>query len=415
MIDSGHSQMPVQFKPFPDIAQLREGRLVEFSGLLVGVPGSGRTTSLLRISYDLAIKLDGPGRNLAHYLSAPQFLLAARSGQTVPQFIAQKVYPQKPKNARDVEGLSQWLAERNDSGAFMLLLDDLDRLAETEQDEVLSALTDSKAVLCAALPWQAERIAEQLPCVDLHSGFTLMEDLSREQQHRILRTMAEHRSRHHHQEIDLDLALSVLDQVPWLAKLPIGMAAIISQIPLHGSNPAKIVEAAVVEFLERAGHAGQDLNRQWNALSPIVRALLLAATIVGNNINNALIAASQQTVPELLAVSREAFDQSLADGGDIHWDMLSPTRLFAPFRGGATLCFINQDVATYLVARAITLRRVEMAEYPVGAHGPAARLLLDIMEYENALCEADPSRGGGTNARQDSETSGTRRSLLPGR
>lgn len=326
----------------PTLSLGTEGRveaLSRMSGLLVGVPGSGRTTFLRRLAYEWVMRWSDENSPLAFYCSALDFLPYARNRRSVHSFIAELA--SSTDNFEKVEEWRKELAALDQAGRLLLLVDDLDRLPEADQSEVVGQLAFSPAVIYTAVPWEVNRITKWMR--QRHVGEFILADLDEVQQRGLLSRLA---AEYPEWEFDLDLGFVVLREVPYLARLPLGILAVYAQVLDYQSNRVRIVQRALREYFERAGLTLPRFSGEWMTLDPGVKSLLQMARVFETD----LLRVSEEARKELV-VTRTRYEQSLDSWWGCKWELLSATRLFEPYQGsGEALRFINSDLLLFCAA-----------------------------------------------------------------
>jgi hypothetical protein len=370
VIDRTVTVHPIQGDPMLSVgAEGKVEALSRMSGVLVGVPGSGRTTFLRRLAYEWARRWSDENSPLAVYCSALDFLPYARNRRSVYSFIAELAF-----STDDSEKVEEWrkeLAALDQAGRLLLLVDDLDRLPEADQSEVVGQLAFSPAVIYTTVPWEVNRIAKWMR--QRHVGEFILADLDEAQQRDLLSRLA---GEYPEREFDLDLGLVALREVPYLAWLPLGILAVYAQVLDHQSNRARIAERALREYFERAGLTLPGFSGEWMTLDPRVKSLLQVARVFEAD----LLRVSEEARKELV-VTRARYEQSLDPWWGCKWELLADTRLFEPYQGpGEALRFINSDLMMFCAAVADPYQ-----SYQTGAE--AEPILRQFESYADALWE----------------------------
>jgi hypothetical protein len=378
---SCQAELPIEAHPIrgaPTLPSISESTRAFSPGLLAGLPGSGRTTYLKRMAYlSVAERTLNHNTPLTFYLKARDFLPYARVPQrSIYDFIADKVYAEAPGALEAKVQLCKWLAEHDENGELRLLVDDLDRLPAGDQKQIVAQLAFSN-VIFATLPWQVDEIVELMQQPIL--GKFVLCGLNLERQQQMLTKLARE---YPDQDFDLDLALFALDEVPDLAKLPLGIMAIYVQVLEHHSERTRVVRRALEGILERAGVTLSPFQNDWLALNETTRSLIHAATCIVHNLNGR--AALHENPASITRIQYEATTES---GWGCVWDSLISTRLFEPSKSQDTLRFVNQDIMCYCAATAIDRGNVELRDAVAKSQHGAAQLARQIIAYQDALWE----------------------------
>jgi AAA domain len=385
--------VPVAGNPIPLNVPSGYVPFSNMSGLLVGLPGSGRTSYLKRLAYEAA-QSPGQGQDwpATVYVRAPDFVIYARNHRTIYDFVADQVRQAQADSERNVQQLRQELEARDQAGQLLVLVDDLDRLAEPDQEEVIRQLAFSPAVVCVALPWQVERLGQAMLRPQGRRpelGEFRLADLEAQQQREMLARLAERSPR----EFDLDVALSMLEQVPDLARLPLGVAAIHAQIINHARSRSMIAHRALEEMFARAHLPKPKFEGAWPALDPAARSLLYAAMLVGWRWNDARVWEHEPERPDAWTVSQAEFERD-ATQWNCRWDQLIASRLFEPcrdWRGREALRFINQDIVCHCVGLASRMKRLELRRDIAESQTEEGELIQRALDYEDSMEQDDAS------------------------
>jgi hypothetical protein len=306
------------------------------SGALVGVPGSGRSTFLLKLTFDLARQWS-ESQPLAVYLNAADFLPYARNRRTIHELIARQVL--KAGFQVDIEAMRRGLQAYDEAGQLLLLVDDLDRLSSTDQSEVLGQLAFSPAVLYTTVPWQANRVLSEMH--QAHVGAFKLLDLDVQQQRELLWRAALDRK---YQEVDLDLGYVALTEVPDLSTLPLGVMAVYEQVQVYRGTRTQIVQCALQEWLERAGFGRPACAGEWLDLEPVARSLRQLAAVWLSD-----LLWYGESSDEEVWVTRARYEHTLTPEWHCHWDLLVQSRLVETHPSvEAAVRFYNRDVLSYL-------------------------------------------------------------------
>jgi hypothetical protein len=140
---------------------------------------------------------------------------------------------------------------------------------------------------------------------------------------------------------------AVLDQVPALARLPIGLAAVFAHLETGQVTPVQITETAVREYFDRAGLEFPMAWDYWPGLLPAARALsVLAITTLADLIWYGLD-------PEVYRTPRARFEESAGTEYRADWDALVTTRmcLVDEWGGRPVAGFFNDDLLCYWSSR----------------------------------------------------------------
>ncbi|MBL8058995.1 MAG: hypothetical protein JNK29_19975 [Anaerolineales bacterium] len=305
--------------------------------VLAGGPGSGRTTWLRRLAYGCAEAWQ-PGAPLAVYIPAADFLPFARNRRSLAAFAARVVYPDIAAGRAERADLIQALEQSNEDGRVLWLVDDLDRLPPADQAEVLGQLALAPAVIMASTPWEADQVAAAMPQPQL--AVATLENLTpAEQEHlaAVLLAAAQPSS------LSLPRLRWALAEVPYLARRPLGVAAVATQVAACDSHRVAIVRRALTDGLERAGRPALTWSSDWSAQSPLARALL------------SLARASAMRQLESAEPRGFSLRQVCQIAGPDIWEDVERTRLLEPGPAGDGLIF-NPDVLACLAVQAEPMR-----------------------------------------------------------
>ena len=364
--------------------------LSKMSGVLIGVPGSGRTSFLKHMAFQWSAiierDVDTP---IVCYFTASDYLTYAKSRTSVSRFIGDQVLAFS-QDREAAQALRKELETRNPDGNLLFLVDDLDRLSQPEQEIVLDQLALAPAVLIATVPWEAERVLRQMRSPYL-SQFKL-KDLDERAQGQMLERffvnlehgirsgspgndhrgnkrpfLYEAQQRQPHENMDAVLksrfarAHLMLKKTPDLAALPLGITAICAQAVREAINPATIAQRVLDELFERASLPPSRLQIRWPPDSPTLAAVLHAAAVVGHALNILLGHRAGNPKPDLL-ITRYEFEALAPEEWEGRWEMLAPTRLFEHVTcgEGEAIRFYNRDLMCYLIATAIQAGHLEL-------------------------------------------------------
>jgi hypothetical protein len=309
------------------------------SGVLAGVPGSGRTSVLYQLA-DSWARAWSPGQPLAIYIRASELLVYARNRRSIHEFTARHVFPDGSRS--EIESLGKELEDYEQTYGVLWLMDELDRLSESEQAEIIMQLAFSPAVLYAALPWDAERIARQMDQSNI--GLFHLVDLTLEQQKALLVRLL---ARNPEFRIDRHVGYLALQEAQYLARLPLGVMAVFDQLLISITDRMHIVQCALNEYFERAGLPRPQFTGEWLTLDPTVRALLVMATVAGADV--------LWYQDGGIFTTRARFEQGNGWAPECRWELLAKTRLFEPHPQHDDVCrFFNRDILGCLIAKSET-------------------------------------------------------------
>jgi len=309
------------------------------SGVLAGVPGGGRTSVLYQVAYAWA-NAWAHGQSLAIYIRAPEFLVYARNRRSINEFTARQVLPLGSRG--EIESLGKELEEYEQTYGVLWLMDDMDRLPEPDQGEVVMQMAFSPAALYAALPWEADRVARQMYPPDV-GVFGLM-DLSKAQQKEILDRLF---ALHPEAKVNQPIGYLALLEVPYLARLPLGIMAIFDQLLTNIADRVHVAQRALDEYFVRAGLSRPQFTEDWLALDPTVRALIVLAGVAGADM--------LWYQDEGIFTPRIRFEHGNGWTPECRWELLTKTRLFEPHPKYEDVCrFFNGDIMGYLIAKSET-------------------------------------------------------------
>lgn len=324
-----------------------EGRSVMFSrmlaalegrpALLAGVAGSGRSTLLRSVGYQLMCQWD-TGRPQAVYMRAPELLRRAGRHRTVIELAAEQLIATGAAEANEIKTVVRALDELDRDRRLVWLVDDVDRLSEAEQIDLAGHFVVSQAIF-AISTWQAQAARHHFGA-GREPTILSLPDLTPHEQHQILIRFFRNWSE---TVPEPDARQAVLDQVPALARLPLGLAAVFAHVETDQITPWQIVETAVREYFDRAG---LDFPMEWDywpGLLPAARALsVLAMTTLTD-----LIWYGQN--PEVYSTPRARFEEAAGTAYRADWDTLAATRMcLIGERGGRSVArFFNDDLLCY--------------------------------------------------------------------
>jgi len=285
--------------------------LTRMSGLLMGEAGTGRTSHLIALTRRLAQLYPQTGV-LPVYFRATDFLPFARAQRTLYEYFAAQVM----EAAGD--GIDGRLKSLEAASRLFPLCDDLDRLLPEDQTLVFPHLALSPHLVISALPWQVDRICQQvcLPSVRReHFGVFQLAGLGPDQQHDMLSLLAKDG-----EPFDFPLAGFVLDELPWLASLPLGLVTIFHQIRKNASNPAVVGLAFLEEVFKREGTTVKLLAM--DGLNEFGQALVYAGSAASDVINRAT---SPTQISDFSFTEKNIL---FLPEHEQHWKSFSHSRLF---------------------------------------------------------------------------------------
>jgi len=337
------------------------------SGVLAGVPGSGRTSFLYRVAYCWASAWSYR-QPLAIYIRAREFLVYIRNRRSVHDFTSRQILANGSRD--ELESLSKALEEYEQAYGLLWLVDDLDRLPESHQAEVVMQMALSPTVLYATTPWEADRIARQMYQPEV-GVFDLAALSKAEQKEMLVALMAQHPEA----KADIRLGYLALHEAPYLARLPLGVMAVFDQLLTSIADRVHVAQRALEEYFERARLPNPQFTGEWLTLDPTSRVLIVMATVTGADI---------LWVKEAdIFTTRVRFEQGVGWMPDCPWELLARTRLFEPHPKRDDACrFFNWDVLGYLIAQSETARlfahaRIDMTD----GITPLAQITLHLKCY----------------------------------
>lgn len=356
------------------------------SGLLSGELGSGRTAFLKFLTYQYALQFHRKGDGvLPYYFAAADFVIYARNRRSIYDFIGDTLAG-LGGNTEGIEQLPDMLRALDQAGKLLLLVDDLDRLSDADQGEVLSQLAFSPAVVFAVLPWQVERLAGMTPRSQL--GVFTLPPLTPREQVELLEGMGHATDAVY----DIRFAEQLLRELPDLAQMPLGVITILQEVQQDWTDSTKVVETALGEYLRRAGfppapspREESAFSNEWFHLRSATFDLLL--TIKESGGYERLEGETDVTV------WREMVENKHGYAWRMNWDQVSRTGLFRPVLrpSGEGLELINRDLTCYLLALVAWEKKwnLELPPYPL--HPQAVQLLRRAGRHIESL--KNPHRG----------------------
>jgi hypothetical protein len=331
----GSKTRPVAFSR---VLKLLEGR----SALLAGVPGSGRSSLLRMLGYQLMCQWEA-GRPQAIYMRAPEVLKRAGRRRTVIELAAEQLIAVGAAEASEIKTVVQALDELDRDRRLLWLVDDVDRLSEAGLIDLAGHFVVSQAIF-AVSPVQLESAQHHLNASGKPVALSLP-DLTPHEQHDLLQRF--HRVWSEAMP-DADARQTVLDQVPALARLPIGLAAVFVHMETDQQiSPVQITETAIREYFDRAGLEFALEWDYWPGLLPAARALsVLAMATLEDLVWHSL-------APEVYRTTRARFEESAGKQYRTDWDALAATRLcLVDERGDQPVAqFFNDDLLCYWSSR----------------------------------------------------------------
>jgi hypothetical protein len=129
------------------------------------------------------------------------------------------------------------------------------------------------------------------------------------------------------------------------------------------------------EWFVRAGLPRPRFSREWFALSPVARSLLIMATVAGADI--------LWYRDEGIFTPRARFEQGAGWTPDCCWELLSKTRMFALHPQRAEACrFFNWDILGYLIANSEAARLFAHTQVELtNSMTPIMRLVIHVQNY----------------------------------
>jgi len=178
--------------------------------------------------------------------------------------------------------------------------------------------------------------------------------------------------------VDVRIGRLALRQVPYLARLPLGVMAAFHQLVAGTSDQPEIVQRPLVEYFERAGLPRPRFAGEWLTLHATVRSLIVMATVVGADI----LWVGQTDI----FTTHTRFEQGAGWTQDCLWELLLKTRLCELHSERKDACrFLNWDILSYLIAHteAASLfahTQVELTDTMT----PLMKLVLHVKRYLDA-------------------------------
>ncbi len=331
----------------PDVLAGASAETMGMAGFVVGELGSGRTAFLRFLTRQYA------GQFLRHsegilpfYFSAGEYVIHARNRRSIHDYIADTLLSFGGETP-GIEELPDLLRAVERAGKLLLLIDDLDRLSEADQSEVLAQLTFSPAVLCAALPWQVTRLAQSN--TRAHLGVTSFAPLAKDEQLALL----EHVATVTDVVYDRRTAEELLRELPALAQTPLGVMTMLDQLARDWTDSTRVAGAALDELCRRAGlplapFEGQDAatSTEWMHLQSAAFDLLFTLQRV-----NGYAGLNGQCD---VTIVREMVENPRGYAWTQSWEQVRHTGLFRPIprTTGQALALIHRDLTCYLLAHA---------------------------------------------------------------
>lgn len=343
--------------------------LPRMSGFLAGVLGSGRTAFLKYLVWNYADRWRSWGEGpLAFYFSASEFYLYGRNRRSIQEFIVDRICP-----PGDQPPPAEWLDTLKNldrAGKLLLLVDDLGRLPEAEQVEVMAQLAFSPAVVFAVLPWQVKRLNDLVPRPTM--GRTELGPLSPDEQRHIAESLL-------HDEPYPDVrqgAEARLQELPHLASSPLGLVSMLMWAWQNWSA-TYFVQRALEEFVRRAGLPLVPSRWQWNVVPREWYHLGQASKDLLSMLGRSMLWPDWSGQCEVV-VTRGQVENPRGDAWQMDWEAVKCTGLFEPVEHprGEGLALINRDLAAYLVGWAASSTR-SAVEVPA-AYPAETRAFLEI-------------------------------------
>ena len=313
--------------------------------LLSAHPGTGRTSLLRLWAYRSASDwLTSTTAKLPFYISAKQFRDYVVNDFNIYRYITDCVFPNVgPQEASVLRGVLE-LLDRTDH--LLIIVDDLDRLTQADQNKTMDKLLFSRSVVYATIPSDAIWIRSKLP--DYKNPLTItFNNLTHILQIELLSKIS---LWFVERDCDLILGQYVLQGLPYLSESPLGVLAIYSQLVKHQTTQYEVVDNYLQEMLRRAGLSPSDFSRGWYSSDPIVGSLLKMARIIANKLHSWEPERGESLV---LGASIDHFDSILASSyWRTDWNSLWLTRLFMMWgeRDTKAWSFCNHDVLCFLAA-----------------------------------------------------------------
>lgn len=315
------------------------------SGFVVGELGSGRTAFLKSLARLYAAQFLRQHEGIVpFYFSAGDFVIHARNRRSIHEFIADRLLSFGGETA-GIEELPDLLRALDRAGKLLFLMDDLDQLSEADQSEVLAQLTFSPAVLCAALSWQVERLAQTN--TRAHLGVTSFALFTAQEQLGLI----EHVAAVTDCVYDGHTARELLRELPSLAQSPLGLMIILDELARDWTDLTRVTSVALDEFCRRAGlplapfgDRGAATSNEWVHLQSAAFDLLFALQLPDGY-------ASLNGQYDVTIV-REMVENPQGYAWRQNWEQVKHSGLFRPVTHatGEALALIHRDLTYYLLA-----------------------------------------------------------------
>ena len=314
------------------------------SGVLAGEAGSGRSSYMRQIVLNMAGESISSGESvLAFYIHAPEFCEYARNRISVYNFIGDRVFSSTENEKNDIVSFVDWLRKLDNAGKLLLLVDDLDRMSVVNQHEVFGQFVFSNKVIFSALPWQVNSIIKKMKQASLVRFDLLDLDVAHKQQ-----MLARFIDTSQVPDIDLDLAFSILESLPDLAKLPLGIMAIAEQISVGETTYARVTQNFVYEVIARTNSVTDSSKDTDETSSSLFELLARFAGYLGDEISRRI--GNMQwdcNLDEMYRSSDYMYGEHITNG---QRDDLRACRLMHPVEGSNNFQFANRDVMAYFIA-----------------------------------------------------------------
>jgi hypothetical protein len=317
------------------------------SGFISGVLGSGRTAWMKWLTYQYSrVFLHYPDAPLAVYFSALDFVVHARNRRSVNDFITDELIARAGR-AEDMQFLPEELRRLDRAGKLLLLVDDLDRLSDADQVEVMTQLTFSPAVVFAVLPWQVDKLL--LQCKRTHIGLLALPPLSEQERG----TLVDRLYANPHYGFDLETVDQLFQDLPDLSRSPLGIVVILEEANREWTEATQVCEAALQEYARRAGlppapigiYAAGEIAQEWRYLFSAAHDLIIRMRMKKNPHEEL------QGEPNVV-ITKFIVENPSGHAWKMPWADVERTGLFRPVRHGSDegLAIINRDLTCFLMA-----------------------------------------------------------------
>lgn len=371
----GYLERPLVFRTVrgqpraPTFVAGAEPDLKGMSAFLSGVQGSGRSAFLkcLTYQYSRQFLLDGYGA-LAYYFSANDFVVHARNRRSVHDLIADSLL-ERGGNLGGIEELPDLLRTVDRAGKLLLLVDDVDRLSDADQAEVITQLAFSPNVVFSMLPWQVEKLSRIV--TRSHLGHVALVELTPVERLALVERLKENP----HYSFEMETIRQWFAELPDLSKSPLGVVAILEQATRQEKDATHATETALKEFAARAELPRLEdapdlipLPQEWIHLFSAAADLTLRLRVKGGYEELA-------GEPDVM-VTQFMVENPNGHAWNMSWAEVARTGLFRPVPYVSDgLAIINRDLTCYLMALVVQHERTPfvLPTYPI--HPSAMELL----------------------------------------